>query len=215
MLVIPFKKYTKNEENQKIYSVRQTQSRTDGPKVTASDNIIQSFQTKNYFNTILLNFKTNNLKHDAVYYLRLINADSKQVLYEWDVAAKRMKDGANEFKFDKLIKPVKNTLYLLELTSEDATIDNCLSLNVYNYYYADAIKHGNLWINHEEQVNTDLAFQVYHSFTAPLIPTKTYYIFAFIVLMVSLTILLCFYKIVIKQPSITSIDNMLTNEKRL
>lgn len=148
IVVINFPKYTIKQDT--FYDTRVNQVKTRSTVLTnlSEKKVEQTFKTDGSFNLVSIKFIKKNVQDVTNYQLTLYDKDKK--IYQEEFTSDDVID--NEFKnfiFND-INPKGEEEYTISISSKDATDDNSLGIESFNYDPYKAYPKGNLYVNGED-----------------------------------------------------------------
>lgn len=148
IMVINFPKYTIKQDT--FYDTRVNQVKTRSTVLTnlSEKKVEQTFKTDGSFNLVSIKFIKKNVQDVTNYQLTLYDKDKK--IYQEKFTSDDVVD--NEFKnfiFND-INPKGEEEYTISISSKDATDDNSLGIESFNYDPYKAYPKGNLYVNGED-----------------------------------------------------------------
>ncbi len=162
LLVCNYSKYAVEQNIYKDKVIVQNKVRGLELKKISNKKIEQTFKTSKEFNIISIEFLKGYSKNATIttHYKFTLYDENKSILTEQDFTSDDVKSWkSKEFKFDTQ-KPKGEKQYTFEITSSDATEDNCIGISSYFQEYYSVYKDGRLKVNNEEIKDANLRFMV-------------------------------------------------------
>lgn len=162
LLACNYPKYAVEQNIYKDKVIVQNKVRGLELKKISNKKIEQTFKTSKKFNIISIEFLKGYSKNETTttHYKFTLYDENKSILTEQDFTSDDVKSWkSKEFKFDTQ-SPKGEKQYTFEITSSDATEDNCIGISSYFQEYYSVYKDGTLKVNNEEIKDANLRFMV-------------------------------------------------------
>ena len=178
----------KKEEHSDIRVIQYSSKGGNKIEITNGRTIEQEFITDKSFNSISIRFSKTNT-NVITHYNFMLKDENGMILNEQNFTNDEIKDGrlAN-FNFER-IKPLTKQKYIIQITSNDSSIENAVLLNLYELEDYSAYPDGVLKIDGNPK-EADLVFQVQNDRIKTYVSKKEY---AFISLLIICTEIFAFY----------------------
>ncbi len=196
LLAYNYPKYTIQENIYKDKVIVQNKVRGLELKKISNKKIEQTFKTSKEFNIISIEFLKGYSKNETTttHYKFTLYDENKSILNEQDFTSGDVKSWrSKEFKFNTQI-PNGEKQYTFEITSSDATEDNCIGISSYFQEYYSVYKDGTLKVNDEEIKDADLRFMVKNENSRTYTSKMFYVIISIMILIIEGMLFYIIYK---------------------
>lgn len=181
IMVLNFPKYTIKEST--FYDTRVNQVKTRSTNLTnLSDKIVeQTVKVDGNFNVVAIKFIKKDVSSLTHYEFSLLD-NSNSLIYQESFTSDDVKNNSfKSFSFDKI--GADNDVFTIRITSSDATDDNSIGIEAYNYKPYKVYTNGSLYVNGKDTEGA-MTFKVQNKVKRTYTTKSFYFIVCGIILVI-------------------------------